>query len=420
LADNFFDLFKYTGPNGTNESNKEVILAAQFSGDQSTKGRYGNQMHLYFSAVYQTLGGMIRDIINDREFQRCAPNNYALDVYDRVNDSRYWKSFKLVWFANNSKTLPAWTKTEIGTGWTTISDGTGPGYENTRLADSTKATRTNGTVVTYNTTKFAVGDTSIMYIVNTKEDTRFDYSFIARSGRHTFVRYIPTSTGGTTTNRARNQHPSLAKYFDPFRTTVSDQFGQRDGILARLAETYLVRAEAYGRQGDYTSALKDINTLRKRAAFKAGETRGTVYTTSAGVVYGAGGPYYMEEKVPQGTTTSTETDMVVTENSFTSGTAEADKELYPSGVTSKADCFIHFMLNERSRELLGEVMRWEDLSRTKTLITRVKAFNPDGADNVTEPKHLLRPVPQEFLDAITKNGQPLTSDQKTAMQNPGY
>jgi starch-binding outer membrane protein, SusD/RagB family len=419
LSPNFFDLFKYTAPNGDNENNKEVILSAQFDATQSTKGRYGNEMHLYFSAVYQTLPGMVRDIPNDREFQRCAPNNYALDVYDRVNDSRFWKSYKLVWFANNVKTLPTWTKTEIASLWPTVSTGTGPGFQNTHLADSSKATKADGTVIVNKAAKFAVGDTAVMYLVNKKEDTRFDNTYIGQTGRNTFVRYIPTATG-TTTNEARNQHPSLAKFFDPFRTTVADQFGQRDGILARLAETYLIRAEAYGRKANYSAALVDINVLRKRAAFKNGEIRGTVYTTSAGVLYGAGGPYYLVEGVPKGTTTSTEANMAVTENSFISGTSEATKELYPSGVTSEADCFVHFILNERSRELMGEVMRWEDLSRTKTLVMRVKAFNPDGAANVTEPKHLLRPIPQEYLDAITKNGTPLTPDEKAAVQNPGY
>ena len=43
-----------------------------------------------------------------------------------------------------------------------------------------------------------------------------------------------------------------------------------------MAETYLLRAEAYGRKGNYNAAIDDINKVRARAAFKAGETRAEV------------------------------------------------------------------------------------------------------------------------------------------------
>ena len=47
LCNNYVELWDYTEPNGANEKVSEVVLAAQFSNDETTWGRYGNQMHLY-------------------------------------------------------------------------------------------------------------------------------------------------------------------------------------------------------------------------------------------------------------------------------------------------------------------------------------------------------------------------------------
>lgn len=108
LCNDYVELWDYEQPNGANEKVSEVVLAAQFSNDESTWGRYGNQMHLYYPAVYQgnDIGGCKRDISGGREFSYVSATEYTMQVFDRVNDSRFWKSFTTCYGANETKSAP--------------------------------------------------------------------------------------------------------------------------------------------------------------------------------------------------------------------------------------------------------------------------------------------------------------------------
>jgi hypothetical protein len=215
--------------------------------------------------------------------------------------------------------------------------------------------------------------------------------------------------------------------------TAEKADAHRDVTMARLAETYLVRAECYVRQGDYSKAMADINVIRRRAQWKAGENRsyyvdGSIAFTNNSL-YSANETMYKNSNLNMNTYYLSNPGLAVTTaasslelKSFPNNLPEEDEYILKQiGATSDYDRALNFILNERTRELLGEWQRWETLSRTGTLIKRAKAFNPEAAPNITAGKHELRPIPQSFIDGLlNEDGSNLTDAQKAAWQNPGY
>jgi starch-binding outer membrane protein, SusD/RagB family len=126
---------------------------------------------------------------------------------------------------------------------------------------------------------------------------------------------------------------------------------------------YMLAAEAAFKAGDNLNAAAMINAVRQRAAYKANDLPGNPARVIA---------------------------MTIT----------------PAQVT------LDFILDERTREFYGEWQRWWDLVRTKSLLTRVAAWNPVEAGTNIKPFHILRPIPQDQIDRVTE-GPPFP-------QNPGY
>jgi hypothetical protein len=261
-----------------------------------------------------------------------------------------------------------------------------------------------------------IGDTALIYIANSK-DKPFDQAVIDTMRYRVFARYVLNAAGDTIKNMpdATKQHYSpISKYFDPTRPAMQDEEGYRDGILARLAETYLIAAEAYGRLGNYGKAMEYINILRSRAAYKEGEARHNLY-------------YWIENS--DRNNPSTVDDLLIKDVSeLTSIPSDPLKASYfPPSVHGDAQkTFIAHILDERARELMCELHRWADLKRTETLIERATLYNGkptdfNGSAQPIEGKHELRPIPQSFIDALKKDdGTPYSTQERLDYQNPGY
>ena len=438
LCNDYVELWDYEQPNGANEKVSEVILAAQFSNDESTWGRYGNQMHLYYPAVYQgnDIGGCKRDISGGREFSYVSATEYTMQVFDRVNDSRFWKSFITCYGANETKSAPTWTAEDMP-------------YAAAGVKEGDK--------------RFSGGELGMKYIVNDPGDNRYEkypnapaYT-VLKDGKmcntYTYVRYfkgqehswnINEKTGNYYDIIPHKRSVALSKFRDGYRVSIASQFGTRDAIIARSADDVLMVAEAYIRKGEanYDKAVEWMNKLRERAGYKTGEDRsknvdgGQAYKnnpycsgkggghSSEGAIYWEENTYYESNNIEQETTASTKTTMKL--NSVADVyNSTVDTPIYNElGCTSNADKMMCFLLNERTRELCGELQRWEDLARTKTLDARWHKFNDGASRGLGEfksEKHYYRPIPQAFLDGITNsNGSALSNEEKKAMQNPGY
>lgn len=166
--------------------------------------------------------------------------------------------------------------------------------------------------------------------------------------------------------------PGIKKFLDDqVNDTYPDltyDISARDVMVLRLAEMYLIKAEAELATGG--DALATINQLRQARAISG------------------------KDNTISGTVT------------------------------------IETILKERALELCGEYQRWFDLKRTHTLIDHVKAYNAQASANIAL-KHYYRPIPLSELEVSTNRttlsvpqdaqgvlNYPVT--QQGMWQNPGY
>lgn len=429
LAPNYSDLYaNWTGVDCETEQLSEILMAAGFNNNKATQGRFGNRTYNYFGPQFGAGfgGGWTKRGVwtGEMDFQRCRPTEYTYAAYDHVNDARLWKTFKTVYGVNTV------VKADAG---------------------------------------IALGDPGAIMILNSKDDHTYDaYTFGAYVQNPTFkddAGRLPewdkearqTATTGGLTSKKGQWVPSASvlyqngQYVAPtFKSTNICNFfaginkctdgtrqaekgdAYRDVTMARLGETYLVRAECYARLGDYASAKKDIDVIRARAQWKNGENRsyyvdGSKAFEISNSLYEANKAMYENSNLWMNTYYLSNPNQPVTTDAsnLTNWTweklpAEDEAILSKLGISGQKERAINFILNERTRELIGEWQRWETLARTKTLVARAKAFNPEAAAGVQD-RHVYRPIPQTFIDGLKNaDGSDLTDEQKKAWQNPGY
>lgn len=294
-----------------NENSAEVLWAVQhtsslaYNGSPNQDNRTPDNMLVHlFVPQYEKVDGMQRDILGGRPYIRTVPSRWLTDTVfaERKNDTRFAKTFQTVWYCNNANSIPKWP-TPLPPGAPAGAVAGGP--------------------------KFKLGDTAIYLPMGPKTAQQI------AAAPYTM---IPSDQYNS------RMSPALMKYIDTKRSDMNAP-SIRPVIAYRLAETYLIAAEALMMAGRTADAVPYINAVRERAAYPTGNKAAMDITA--------------------------------------------------------ADLNLDFILDERSRELAGENVRWLDLARTGQLEARIKKHNTECRANFQSPKHLLRPIPLDQINAVT-------------------
>jgi hypothetical protein len=178
---------------------------------------------------------------------------------------------------------------------------------------------------------------------NIKRDFYFDSPESAYHGQKIDFSLYPANAGrDAIRDTCQYIYPFFMKHADPLNilsdaATSGGGAIYKDQYAMRLAETYLLRAEAYIQMGDNARAADDINAVRARAH---------------------------------------------------------------AAPVAPGDADIDFLLDERARELYGETCRFFVLRRTGKLVERVRKYNNNPLNpglNIQE-HHVLWPIPQMQID----------------------
>lgn len=153
-------------------------------------------------------------------------------------------------------------------------------------------------------------------------------------------------TAAATSNQKASLGPAMCKFMW-YDKDIAASYQNRNGdmFIMRMAEVYLIAAEANIKLGNKEAAAGFINVLRERACepenFVAGKMK-----------------------------------------------------------VAEADMTLDFILDEYARELCGEFNRWYILKRNKAFEDRLAKYNKRAYKSFKKDKHYLRPISSDFLNQI--------------------
>ncbi len=495
LQTDFAELWKNVAGNYDRDLCKEILLSAQYEPTQVYNARYGNTLVHLYNSNYTTLScGVTRNLMDyGRPYATAGATDWAYDMYtDKANDSRFYKTFLTDYFANNTAYNATTLEVTGGKKW----DANTAYYYNNVLKSPSDPIAVNGKI------KILYKKTGLVYVENSKDEPLDSLWVVSQPfimmvrwmvGSPNQAKYLNVDGSGNVTGfkpgafdpanpavikdyAAQNRklyyrisgdkgepfgldrgtgvaqwYAGPRKWLDVNRGTgtIPNNPGAIDVPLIRLAETYLIRAEAYGRKGNYTAAITDINVLRKRAAYHANENRSEIIMKyEPGVLTGRYDIPASEKNSPFKVTTDSYSKIAVDGTEWQGGSPRALKENYPVEAASDGDRFIHFIYNERARELIFELQTVEDLHNAGIYYERVRdrdimgaPISSSGTANFPFPNddlnttlgangtgkgqlqkfHTFKPWPQSYLDLLTDEaGKPLDAAAKAAYQNSGY
>lgn len=343
LYDNFEQLFDPAN----NKINKEALYVVSHSYNAALEVNSGNPNRLFqwYQARYSNQPGMVMSLEYSRDGSaHMQPTKYLLELFDETKDARYAATFQEVWLCNDA-TKNVWDASSALRFGKDASIFKAP----MKVADG------------------GVGDTALLYTKkHVPNKATIQYAVFDMDDMYTLDGILAH------VSNLKPFFPSLRKFRDPDRASATSQAGGKDVILIRLAEMYLIAAEAEFHLGHEPEALTFVNVIRTRAAIKTPfDKTAEMQATSAEVAACAVG------SIPG---------------------------------------YLNFILDERARELCGEHLRWFDLKRTKQLENRLGPNAPiKGNPNITlfdATKHYIRPIPLNFLQNI--------DNAEEFGQNPGY